>query len=176
MNRLAPFYTSGAPTLWKEASTAEVVFTRSDSVADVIESLIHTTKASIDAALYRFNSQQLARVLNEARRRRVRIRLVIDRRRYEGSPATRQLLYGCDFSFRLAYGRDGPGSKMHHKFVLLDGSLVLTGSYNWTLASEQKNYENLVILKEPRLLESYRREFEKLWTSSEDDHRLGAQN
>ena len=60
---------------------------------------------------------------------------------------------------------------MHHKFVLLDEILVLTGSYNWTLASEKRNHENLLILKEPRVLESYRSEFEELWTRAEEGHR-----
>jgi cardiolipin hydrolase len=60
---------------------------------------------------------------------------------------------------------------MHHKFVLLDEILVLTGSYNWTLASEKRNHENLLILKEPRVLESYRSEFEELWTRAEAGRR-----
>jgi hypothetical protein len=44
-------------------STADVVFARTGSVANVIERLVRATKSSIDAALYRFNSQRLAKAL-----------------------------------------------------------------------------------------------------------------
>ena len=52
---------------------------------------------------------------------------------------------------------------MHHKFAILDGRTALTGSYNWTLESEEENYDHLVILQDPQVLESYRREFDLLW-------------
>jgi phosphatidylserine/phosphatidylglycerophosphate/cardiolipin synthase-like enzyme len=144
----------------------EAIFTRSKSVADTIEQLIRSTQVSLNAALYRFNSQRLARELGEALKRGVQVRLVIDRNKYEESSATRQLLSNQEIPFRAAYGRDGAGSKMHHKFVVLDDSLVLTGSYNWTFASEEENFENVLILREPHLVAVYRTEFEALWENA----------
>jgi len=146
----------------------EAMFTRSNSVADAIERLIRATQVRLDAALYRLNSQRLTRALSEAHEKGVRIRLLIDRNRYQESPATRQLLSNRRMLFRVAYGRDGAGSKMHHKFALLDDSMVLTGSYNWTFASEEQNYENVLILREPRLVGSYQAEFEALWEDADE--------
>ncbi|HTG57945.1 MAG TPA: phospholipase D-like domain-containing protein [Terriglobia bacterium] len=146
----------------------EAMFTRSKSVADAIEQLIGATEVSLDAALYRLNSQRLARALDEARYKGVRVRLLIDRNRFQESSATRQLLSNCRLPFRVAYGRNGAGSKMHHKFALLDNSVVLTGSYNWTFASEEENYENVLILREPRLVGIYQVEFEALWEDSQE--------
>ncbi len=57
---------------------------------------------------------------------------------------------------------------MHHKFVILDDRTVLTGSYNWTLASEEQNYENLLILHDPLLVDMHRQEFYSLWASVTD--------
>ncbi len=147
---------------------AEVMFTRSKSVADAIEQLIRSTQVSLNAALYRFNSQRLARALDEAQKRGVRIRLVLDRNKYEESSATRQLLSNQRLPFRVTYGRDGAGSRMHHKFALLDDSMVLTGSYNWTFASEEQNYENVLILREPRLVAIYHAEFDALWEDAKE--------
>ena len=142
------------------------MFTRTNSVAEIIENLIVSTQTSIDAALYRFNSQRLARALLDAHQRGVEIRLVTDRCKYEKSQATRNLLGQCAFPFRLTHGRDGANSKMHHKFTVLDGTLVITGSYNWTFASEERNHENILLLRQPRLIGIYRQEFETLWKSS----------
>ncbi len=146
----------------------DVVLTRVCSVAEVIERQIQAATISLDAALYRFNNQRLAYALDTARRRGVRIRLVLDRNKYEESRATQELLAGGRFPFRLAYGRQGPGSKMHHKFAILDRKTVLTGSYNWTLCSEEQNYENLLIFRERQQVERYAHEFEALWADAED--------
>jgi phosphatidylserine/phosphatidylglycerophosphate/cardiolipin synthase-like enzyme len=145
---------------------AEIILTRADSAAEVIERLIEATTASVDAALYRFNHPRLACALEEAARRGVGVRLVLDRNKYEESRATQQLLSNGPIPFRLLYGRRGPGSKMHHKFAILDGRIALTGSYNWTLESEEENFENLLILREPEQLATYRKEFEALWADA----------
>lgn len=156
----------GSAGVVEEASEVEAVFTRTGSIADVIENLVAAATTSIDAALYGFSSQRLARALEEAQARRLRLRLIIDGNKYRENPACQRLLTEQKLSFRLAFGRDGEGSKMHHKFALLDRKLVLTGSYNWTAASEEKNYENLLILRSPDLVESYRAEFAALWEKS----------
>jgi len=148
--------------------TNEVVFTRQQSVADLIERQIEAATRALDAALYRFNIQRLAHALDQARKRAIRVRLVLDRNKYDESRATAELLQNSGFNFRLTYGRKGRSSKMHHKFAIIDGETVLTGSYNWTLGSEEQNYENLVILREPAQVELYVREFEALWTNAEE--------
>lgn len=145
----------------------EVVLAREESVAAKIEGLIGGSRSSIVAALYRLNSKRLGRALREAAERGVSIRLVLDRTKYEETGVTREIVANGRFAFRLTHGRKGRASKMHHKFALIDRTIVLTGSYNWTDESEEDNYENLLILREPALSEGYRAEFEKLWTEAE---------
>jgi phosphatidylserine/phosphatidylglycerophosphate/cardiolipin synthase-like enzyme len=145
----------------------KVRFARSESVAEAITSLLCATSGSVDAALYRLNHPRLAHALEEAVERGVRVRLVVDGNKYAESRATQDLLARATIPFRLAYGRRGPGTKMHHKFVILDQRTVLTGSYNWTLESEDENYENLVILDETQPVEAFSREFEVLWSGAE---------
>ena len=36
---------------------------------------------------------------------------------------------------------------LHHRFAVIDGRYVITGSFNWTENAERRNRENLVILK-----------------------------
>ena len=146
--------------------SVEALFTRERSVAEAIEGLIGSVKTSFDAALYRFNGRRIARALEEASQRGVQIRLVIDQGKYEESQSTQDLLEKGKFAFRLSRGRGDPDSKMHHKFALLDDSLVLTGSYNWTRESEEENYDNLVVLGEPEVAKVYRQEFELLWNDA----------
>lgn len=139
------------------------VFSRTGSIAEEVEARLRAATTSIDAALYRFGNPRLSRALNDAQRRGVSIRLIVDRGKFEYSEDTRNLLAKVSFPFRLTHGRDGARSKMHHKFVIVDDRTVLTGSYNWTFASEAQNYENLLILQDHRLVDLHRREFESLW-------------
>lgn len=143
--------------------TGEVLLTSLTSIAEAIERLVGQTSTSLDVALYRFNSPRLARALEDALRRGVRLRLVLDRSKYAEAPSMREVLANHHLPFRLSAGRQGPRSKMHHKFAILDGKILLTGSYNWTLESEEANLENLVVLRDPQAAEDYSREFARLW-------------
>lgn len=145
---------------------ADLVLTRAGSVAQVIARLIQEATTSIDAALYRLNNPRLVRELEEAIRRGVGVRLLLDRNKYEETRATRELLSAGSVPFRLLYGRLGQGSKMHHKIAIFDERMAITGSYNWTLESEDQNYESLLVLREPEHVEILRREFEALWTGA----------
>jgi phosphatidylserine/phosphatidylglycerophosphate/cardiolipin synthase-like enzyme len=144
----------------------DAIFSRNDSPAKRIERLIKDARSSFDAALYRLNSQRLAKAVKDAHERGLQVRLVLDSNKYQESQATRQLLADRDIPFRVSYGRDGSGSKMHHKFAILDGAIVLTGSYNWTFASEEQNHENLLIVREAEVVEAYRSEFDRLWSAA----------
>jgi phosphatidylserine/phosphatidylglycerophosphate/cardiolipin synthase-like enzyme len=146
----------------------EVVFTRATPVAEVIEDLLGKVSVSIEAALYRLNSPRLGRALEAALRRGVSVRLLLDRNKYAESHVTREWVENRRVPIRLLHGRRGQGSKMHHKFVILDGQIVLTGSYNWTLESEEQNYESLLILRDPHVVESHAKEFEALWLEASE--------
>ena len=147
----------------------EIKFARSESVADVIISHLQEATTSIDGALYRFNHPGLAQAMEEAAERGVRIRLLVDGNKYKESRTTQELLSGGVIPFRLAFGRQGRGSKMHHKFVILDRQTVLTGSYNWTNESEDENQENLLVLRDAYSVGAYTQEFEALWAGAARD-------
>jgi phosphatidylserine/phosphatidylglycerophosphate/cardiolipin synthase-like enzyme len=141
----------------------EVVFSRTTPVAEMVERLLGAASVSIAAALYRLNSPRLGRALEDALSRGAQVRLLLDCNKYRESGVTRDWVTNRRVPVRLLYGRRGQGSKMHHKFVILDGQTVLTGSYNWTLESEEQNYESLLILRDTYVVESYGKEFEALW-------------
>jgi phosphatidylserine/phosphatidylglycerophosphate/cardiolipin synthase-like enzyme len=53
---------------------------------------------------------------------------------------------------------------MHQKFAVIDRRVVFTGSYNWTVAAERYNHENLLYFRDAGpLADEYRREFLRLW-------------
>jgi len=53
----------------------------------------------------------------------------------------------------------GSGTRLHHKFVVIDfnkpTARVYTGSYNFSVAADTKNAENLFVIKDQRVATSY---------------------
>ena len=42
---------------------------------------------------------------------------------------------------------DRARAHMHHKFCVIDNSLLMTGSFNWTASAVKFNQENLMVLE-----------------------------
>ena len=55
---------------------------------------------------------------------------------------------------------------LHHKFVVIDDKLLITGSYNWTRFSG-KNYENMVVISDENVIEQFSNEFDELLENAE---------
>jgi phosphatidylserine/phosphatidylglycerophosphate/cardiolipin synthase-like enzyme len=150
------------------------VFTSQGSVAGTIERLLLEARISVDAALYRITNPRLARALGQARNRGLRIRLLVDRNKYQETSVTRELLAENSLPFQAIYGRKEKGSKLHHKFAVLDGRIVLTGSYNWTVESEERNFDHMLVLRDPELVLGYQQEFERLWHAGPENQHAEA--
>jgi len=52
---------------------------------------------------------------------------------------------------------------MHNKFVIIDQRILMTGSYNWTVRATKQNQENVVIIENNYLVDTFTAEFNKLW-------------
>lgn len=149
-----------------EQPANRALFTCRTSIESIIKELLGEARFSVDAALYRLTNPRLVQALEQAHHRGLRVRLLIDQMKYEETPATRNLLARISMPFRTLTGRKGKGSKMHHKFALFDHRIILAGSYNWTLESENENYDHLLVLQEPALVLEYQQEFDRLWSSA----------
>ena len=55
------------------------------------------------------------------------------------------------------------GDKLHHKFAVLDGSIVLVGSQNWSQAANTTNDENLLVIRNATVAAHFEREFQRLY-------------
>ena len=60
--------------------------------------------------------------------------------------------------------------QMHHKFFVVDGRYLVTGSYNWSDNAETNTMENVVLIdgdKYPAVVAAFEGEFERMWTTGE---------
>lgn len=112
----------------------EVYFSPDDHVLRRLVSLINAAEESIEFLAFVFTSDPLAEALIARGADGVRVRGVIERGQANssGSEVGHLVLAGLDL--RLDANRD----KMHHKVFLIDGEIVVTGSYNFSRNAEEK--------------------------------------
>jgi len=59
--------------------------------------------------------------------------------------------------------RPPSGGVMHDKFMIIDASMLLTGSYNWSAGAEDNNFENAIFLQGSTVIQKYALEFDHIW-------------
>jgi len=141
----------------------------SPAVDGVIETAIiqaiDGARKSIDIALFSFTDDQLGDAVVRAARRGVTVRVILG--------VDQDKMLGGEYEKLVATGIPvvvvGPPGLFHHKFVLIDGTLVITGSYDWSATADKDNYENVVFIYCSVLTanltvpEQYAMEFNRLW-------------
>jgi len=140
----------------------EVYFSPNGGCAKAIEAELSKAEETIDIAMYYFSSEPLARTVVKAKERGVNIRVYLDGQQRTEEYSESKFLEDRGIKPRFELG---PGL-MHNKFCIIDGKVVLTGSYNWTAAAEGNNNENLLIIRDPDTARIFAKKFEELWTSA----------
>ena len=145
------------------ADTA-VYFSPKGGCQDAIIGEIDKAQKTIDIAMYYFTSREIAQELVKVKYSNVKVRIVLDSSQEE--EAYSKSRYFIDRGFEVRYYA-GSGL-MHNKFAVIDGKVLITGSFNWTPTADRKNEENLLIMTDKELLKKYSDRFEYLWEKSRD--------
>jgi len=134
-------------------------FSSEGSLGSVVTEAIQQTKSRLSLALYGFDNAEMAGELIKLAKKDIAVRIKVDQNRSSGKKITalveRLRAGGVRVHTVAASGRN------HNKFAVIDGAKVITGSYNWTVKSEN-NWENILILNCPELAQNYEREWEKI--------------
>lgn len=159
---------------WQSAAGAAMVvqacFSPQGKCSAHILREIEQAEREMLVAVYAFTSDDLARALVRAKKRGVTVQIVIDREfdraneRSKGKFFEAQQVPLRRVSGMKAKTAERDGGLMHQKFAVIDGRIVLTGSYNWTYSADSLNDENLLLFRDAGpLAEEYRKAFFRLW-------------
>jgi phosphatidylserine/phosphatidylglycerophosphate/cardiolipin synthase-like enzyme len=116
----------------------------------VVNALEHATNSVLVQA-FSFTSAPIARALIDARRRGVKVQVLLDKSQRTEKYSEADFLKHEGVPPMI----DGQHAIAHNKIMVLDDYLVLTGSFNFTRAAEDNNAENLLILNDPVLAKKY---------------------
>ena len=147
------------PDLTIDGTRVEVYFAPDDHPARRLVELIQDAEESIYFLAYSFTSDELAEALLESAQNGVTVAGVFEASQYTSNVGTEfDRLQAAGLDVRL----DGNDRNMHHKIIILDERIVVTGSYNFSTNAETRNDENIVILHSPVLAQMYLQEFRNI--------------
>lgn len=140
---------------------AEAYFSPKDPCVNKIARMFQEANKQVDVCVFTITDDRIRRAIEEAHRRRVRIRILSDNDKSGDLGSDIDALERMGVSVRV----DRSEFHMHHKFALFDKRRLVTGSYNWTRSAAENNEENFIVTADPVLLRSFQNEFDRMWKS-----------
>ena len=136
-----------------EVPTARIraYFTPGHLVETAIAEEINNAKSEIRVQAYSFTNPLIVQALTGAQQRGVDVVLVLDK-----SNRT-QKYSAADYASHAGIPTliDDRHAIAHNKIMIIDGKVVITGSYNFTRAAEKSNAENIVIIESEPIAQKY---------------------
>jgi phosphatidylserine/phosphatidylglycerophosphate/cardiolipin synthase-like enzyme len=135
-----------------------VFFSPKGGCTDAIVAGIDSAKRDIAVQAYYFTSSKIAKALNEAHKRGVKVVVIVDKSIDDGKYSSADYCINNGIDCYV----DREHEVAHNKIVLIDGKLIYTGSFNYTVRAEEDNAENLVVIEnKPKLQAAYEKNFKE---------------
>lgn len=122
-----------------------------DFVTQVLQTVISSVSKSIVVAMYGFDDQVLAGMLDaELNNPAIYVQITLDRSQAAGAYEKSVLAqYANDLTGNsVAIGNSEKGAIMHRKMVIVDGLWRVSGSTNWSTAGETLQDNELTIIRD----------------------------
>lgn len=137
--------------------TVDVYFSPRGGATEAIVREISKAKHTIQVQAYSFTSTPIAKALLDAHKRGVKVEAVLDKSQKSAKYTSATFLKNAGIPVYI----DDKHAIAHNKIIIIDQSTLITGSFNFTKAAEEKNAENLLIIKGNQpLVDKYLKNYE----------------
>lgn len=123
--------------------TVDIYFSPNGGTTDAITHEIGNARSEILIQAYSFTSTPIAKALLDASKRGVRVVAVLDRSQQTQKYSGATFLAHAGIPVFI----DDKHAIAHNKIIIIDRQTLITGSFNFSKAAEEKNAENLLALK-----------------------------
>lgn len=144
------------PTVTLDGTRVDVYFSPDDGVLAALAPVLEGAQESIYFMAYSFTSNQLGDIVRQKAAEGLDIAGVMDDEQVRSNQGTE---YDPFRQAELDVRIDGIDGLMHHKVFIVDESIVVMGSYNFSQSAEERNDENILIIYDPALAGQFMREF-----------------
>ena len=149
------------PHIELNGTPIETYFSPDDGVQSQIVNLINNAQESVYFMAFAFTADPISLALLNADARGLDVSGVIERGQSNNMGSDYQALVNAGLNVIL----DSNPKNMHHKVIIIDEQIIITGSYNFSRAAEERNDENVLILYNSEIAEIYLEEFDNVFGS-----------
>lgn len=164
--QLGPRAPSTISSQWAilNGNAIQVLFSPEDKALGNLIALVNDAQVSVRFLAFSYTDYPLAQAMIARAQSGVDVKGVFET---FGSNSPRSELKTL-WCANLPVRQDGNGSFLHHKVVIIDNSIVFTGSFNFSTNADDSNEENAIIIDNSEIASLYIQEFDKLWNQSVD--------
>jgi phospholipase D len=148
-------------TLSPNMADIETYFSHDTDIMAIINKEIKKANSTINIMIYSLTYWPIAESLIIANEKGIKIRIL-----FESDNIDQWSMYDLLKRSGIECRKDSNQTLLHDKIMILDNSIVITGSANYTNAAKTTNNENIVIIRDRQISNSYQKEFNRIWAIS----------
>lgn len=149
--------------VWVQAEpSVQIGFSPEGSAQKLVLETIASAKHDIQILAYAFQAPDIMQALVDAKSRGINVRVVVDKKRNKGKTSKKAMDFVTSNGVEL---RTNDHFHIHHdKVIIVDGTTVETGSFNYAPSAETANSENVVVIREmPEVARQYLAHWQSRW-------------
>lgn len=140
-----------------DSSSIAVYFSPHGGCTEAVADALRGAKSEILVQAYSFTSAPIAKALVAAHKRGVNIEVILDKSQRSQKYSSADFVAHAGIPTYI----DSAHAIAHNKVMVIDKEMVITGSFNFTKAAEEKNAENLLVIRSKALADKYRENWER---------------
>ncbi len=152
------------PQLPLSDGVLEIYFAPEDKPQPQIVAALEAAQSSIRFMAFTLTDNDIAGVLSRKQQAGLLVEGVVEEEQITATGADYEALRQAGVDVRL----DGNPYTMHHKVIIVDEAVVITGSYNFTRSAAESNDENVLIIHSPELAARYLEEFSRVYQQAQE--------
>lgn len=150
-----------APAPPAASGLVEYCFSPGGNCADRVTYWIGRANSSVHVLIYSFTLSNIRDALIK-KSQTMDVKIVLERKNVDEQGSQYSNLKNAGVQIRL----DTNKADMHDKVAIIDGHIIVTGSFNWSTAANQYNNENLVVLDNQAWAQAYEQQFQQIWNAA----------
>ena len=147
-----------------DGTKIQVLFSPEDNAISHIIPYMQNAQKDIRFLAFSYTQDQLGQSMLDAMQRGVNVSGIFEATGSDTEYSQMQPL----FCAKAAVRQDGNPAFLHHKVIIVDEHIVITGSLNFTDNADQSNNENVIIIDNPDIARLYTEEFNRDWAVAHD--------
>ncbi len=146
------------PSIKLHNTLLQTYFCPEENCAEKIRTQLKQAKQEIYFMTFSFTNHDIANILLLKNLDNITIRGIMERRQID-KDSTYIILHNNSIPILI----DQNKNNLHHKVFLIDNETIITGSFNPTKGGDERNDENILIIKDKTIAKLYLQEFDYLW-------------